>query len=132
MCRSSLRESLPKSLPGRERHPRSAARCACYAETMSVKLQILYRVAAVLMLLLTGAELVACEMIAPDRCESFGFPADNPNSTGDDNCICCCTHILIAEPVSLKACAEVVAIAEYPALAPPESEPPSIYHPPRA
>ena len=99
---------------------------------MGARLQILYRVAALLMLLLTGAELVACEMIAPDRCESFGFPSDNPNSTGDDNCICCCTHILIAQPVSLKACAAVIAMADDPVLAPPESEPLSIDHPPRA
>ncbi len=93
----------------------------------------MYRVAAMLMLLLTGAELAACEMIAPGRCESFGFPSDNPNSTGDNNCICCCTHILIAQPVFLEACAEVVASADYyPALAPSESEALSIFHPPRA
>lgn len=93
--------------------------------------RILFRVAAVILLLLTGAELFACEIIAPDRCESFGFPSDNPNSTGDDNCICCCTHILMTEPISLGACVEAVSFVDPPAPAPPESDPLSIYHPPK-
>lgn len=91
-----------------------------------------FRVAAVILLLLTGAELFACEVIAPDRCESFGFPSNDPNSLGDDNCICCCTHILMAEPISLAACAEGVSFVDPPAPAAPESDPLSIYHPPKA
>ncbi|MBY0507307.1 MAG: hypothetical protein K2X03_25555 [Bryobacteraceae bacterium] len=87
---------------------------------------------AVFLLLLTGVELFACEIIAPDRCDSFGFPSDNPNSTGDDNCICCCTHIMIAEPMTLSACGEAVAIVDLTVPVAPESEPLSIYHPPKA
>jgi hypothetical protein len=86
----------------------------------------------VFLLLLTSAELFACELMAPDRCESFGFPQDNGSSTTDDNCICCCTHILIAEPIALEACSETVAVVDAPTPVPPESEPLSIYHPPKA
>ena len=91
-----------------------------------------FRVAAIIVLLLTGAELFACEVIAPDRCESFGFPSGNPNSLGDDNCICCCTHILVAEPISLAAGVEAVGFVTPPAPAASESDPLSIYHPPKA
>lgn len=99
---------------------------------MNRRFRVLFRLAAIFLLLVTGAELFACEMIAPDRCESFGFPSDNSNSTGDDNCICCCTHILIAEPITLDACGEATLALEVPAIAPPDSEPLSIYHPPKA
>ena len=107
-------------------------RLAWYFTIMGSKLQFRFRFAAVLLLLLTGAELFACEIIAPDRCESFGFPSDNPNSASDDNCICCCAHILIAPPITLGACVEAVAIPDSPTPAPPESEPLSVYHPPKA
>jgi hypothetical protein len=97
------------------------------------RFQALFRLTAVTLLLLTGAEIFACEMIAPERCESFGFPSDNQTpSGGDDNCICCCTHILMAQPMTLEACAEAVAIIEESAPAPPASEPLSIYRPPKA
>lgn len=92
----------------------------------------MFRAVAVILLLLTGAELFACEVIAPDRCESFGFPSSDPNSLGDDNCICCCTHILIAQPITLEACAGAIAMVDDLAPVVPESEPLSIYHPPRA
>lgn len=91
--------------------------------------------AAVLLLLITGAELFACELIAPGQCESFGFPSDNSNPanpSNDDNCICCCTHILITEPVTLEACGEAALALEAPTVAAPESEPLSVYHPPKA
>jgi hypothetical protein len=99
------------------------------------RFRALFRVAAVVLLLITGAELFACEMIAPDQCESFGFPSDNPsptNPTNDDNCICCCTHILITEPFTLEACGEAALALEAQTVAPPESEPLSVYRPPKA
>lgn len=99
---------------------------------MSLRFRVLFRVVAVFLLLLTSAELFACELMAPDQCESFGFPSDNPRPSGDDNCICCCTHILIAEPITLEACGEAVAMVHMVTPAPPDSEPLSIYHPPKA
>jgi hypothetical protein len=32
----------------------------------------IFRLMAILLLLVTGAEVFACEMIEPDQCESFG------------------------------------------------------------
>lgn len=97
---------------------------------MNQQFRVVARVAAVLLLMLTGAELFACEMIAPDRCASFGFPSDDSNSTSEDNCMCCSTHIVVAEPISLDACVEAVGFVSPAAPAPPESDPLSIYHPP--
>ena len=131
LCHSKYGESSPKRLHGASIRC-SFLRLACYSTSMGVRLQFRFRFAAVLLLLLTGAELFACEIIAPDRCESFGFPSDNPDSAGDDNCICCCAHILIASPIILGACGEAVAISDSPTPAPPESEPLSVYHPPKA
>lgn len=99
---------------------------------MNRRFQVLFRAAAVILLLVTGAELFACELMAPDSCESFGFPSNDSVPSTDDNCICCCTHILIAEPIVLKASGEAVAIPDASAPATPESVPLSIYHPPKA
>jgi hypothetical protein len=89
-------------------------------------------VAAVILLLITGAELFACELMAPDSCESFGFPSKDSIPSANDNCICCCTHILVAEPLVLEASGEAVAIPDAAPPITPESDPLSIYHPPKA
>lgn len=99
---------------------------------MDLRFPALFRLAAIILLLSTGAELFACELMAPDNCESFGFPSNNTIPSADDNCICCCTHILIGEPLILETNGEAVAIPDVIAPATPESDPLSIYHPPKA
>jgi len=89
------------------------------------------RLAAAFLLLLTGAELFACEMIAPQSCESFGLPETEPGGSADDNCICCCTHVLIAVPIPLLPQAERVFDVIAPVAPKPEHRSFSIYHPPR-
>ena len=51
------------------------------------------RVIALCLLMLTGFELVACEMLPGSICELNGSPLDAPQS-GDDNCLCCCFHVI--------------------------------------
>lgn len=93
----------------------------------------IFRLAAVLLLLLTGAELFACEVLAPEQCESFGLPGENrqPQEV-DDNCICCCSHILIVDlsprPVELGLVGTLEAEAPRAVV----QAPASIYHPPKA
>lgn len=103
-----------------------------YFEGVSASLQLLFRVAAILLLLVTGAELFACEMLAPEQCESFGLPADNGGAQLDDNCICCCNHILVAQPVTLMPSHQTVVHLEFLQPASPQVRPSTVYHPPKS
>lgn len=89
----------------------------------------IFRLAALTLLLLTGAELFACEMIDPQNCESFGFPKSG--AVGSDNCICCCTHVVVVIPTPLFPIAERVTNVMTPVAPKPERKSFSIYHPPR-
>lgn len=91
----------------------------------------IFRVAATVLLLLTGVELFACEMIGPEQCESFGFPTESGDSEADDNCICCCTHIVVLSPFVLTASGERATMVSPGELRKPERLSSSIYHPPR-
>lgn len=103
-----------------------------YFESVSSSLQLLFRLAAILLLLVTGAELFACEMLAPEQCESFGFPSDNDAAQLNDNCICCCNHILVAQPVTLTPSHQTVVHVEFLQPAAPQVRPATVYHPPKA
>lgn len=87
----------------------------------------IFRLAALILLLLTGAELFACEMIDPQNCESFGFPT----SAGGDNCICCCTHVVVPDMMVLLPIAERVTSVMGSVAPKPKHKSFSIYHPPR-
>lgn len=92
----------------------------------------IFRLAALTLLLFTGVDLFACEMIAPQNCEEFGYPQSGTDRSSSDNCICCCTHIVIAIPAPIFALAE--RMEDVTPLAVPKSESTAfpIYHPPRA
>lgn len=91
----------------------------------------IFRLAAVALLLLTGAELFACEILTPDNCESFGFPGGGSPEKPDDGCICCCTHIVVVSPMTLTPRAERVSTVVLVELWTPTRESSAIYHPPR-
>jgi hypothetical protein len=102
-----------------------------YFEGVSASLQHLFRLAAVMLLCVTGAELYACEILAPQECESFGYPTDSGGSAADDNCICCCAHIIVAQPLELKPSNDVVLLLETPDPAFPQNRTLTFYRPPR-
>jgi hypothetical protein len=86
----------------------------------------LVRFAAVLMLLLIGAGLVACEIVSPASCElAGGAPSDG------DACLCCCYHVIAEVPISFDPGVEAVALAEPPAPHSASVATPDIYHPPK-
>lgn len=91
----------------------------------------IFRVAAVVMLLLTGVELIACEVLSPTTCEISGAPDDQKPGSGDA-CLCCCFHIVIATPIVFETALEVAALDPPWAVQVPSIESASIYHPPRA
>jgi len=57
----------------------------------------LFRIAAVLLLLIAGAEVYACDI--SDACVT-GFPRQSSQQPNDcdqplgDNCLCCCHHVV--------------------------------------
>jgi hypothetical protein len=90
----------------------------------------IFRVAALVMLLLTGVELFACEMMFPNGCESQEDHGSQQNQP-DHYCLCCCTHVVPITPVPLDQRQTIV-----PGFIPleagrPETRPSRIYHPPR-
>jgi hypothetical protein len=81
--------------------------------------------------MLTGFELFACEMAPGSVCELSGSPLDLPQE-GDDNCLCCCFHIILIcadPPAELSA---FVYVDSLPEPQPPFRAVPSIELPPRA
>ena len=92
----------------------------------------IFRIVAALLLLLTGVELCACEMLSPGQCESFGVAQGPDSRQADDSCICCCPHVIIAQPVMLHTSAGNVTILAPMAPPPVEKQSFGIYHPPKA
>lgn len=90
------------------------------------------RLVAVFLLLLTSAELYACEVLAPEQCESFGYPQDGSPQRSDDNCICCCSHVMVVQPMLLDASVLVITSLDPTEHRQVERQPSSIYHPPKA
>ena len=91
----------------------------------------MFRLAAVILLLLTGIELFACEMIDPQNCESFGIPHSDGAGAAEDNCLCCCTHVVVVTPAPLSPVAERIAGVSTPMASKPQYQSSSIYHPPK-
>ena len=90
----------------------------------------IFRVAALVMLLLTGVELFACEMMFPNGCEPQGEHGSQQNQP-DDCCLCCCMHVVAVQPVRMDWHETVVAALAAPEPGTPETRPSRIYHPPR-
>lgn len=82
------------------------------------------------MLLLTGVELFACEMMFPNGCENQGEHGSQQNQP-DDCCLCCCMHVVPVKPNSLGQSQTTIAGLVTPEPGRPESRPSDIYHPPR-
>ena len=85
----------------------------------------LFRFVAVLLLLLLGAELFACESTAD------GCGTGTSQGQVDDGCLCCCAHVVIVSPTPLMPYAEQVGIVVVGELQEPLLGSSAIYHPPR-
>jgi hypothetical protein len=87
---------------------------------------------ALCLLAVTGVELFACEILPGSICELAGSPLEEAPESGDDNCLCCCFHVI-------PAVAQAPGVAMGPACGTTESERrgpmrtiPSLELPPRA
>lgn len=88
--------------------------------------------AAFLLLLVMGGDVIACEFLSPGHFESFRVPGNDMRlHQSHDHCICCCTHIVAAVPIVLPEPAgsvdTVIAAEPYA----PMQALACVYHPPR-
>lgn len=91
----------------------------------------IFRIAAVVILLLAGMELIACEVLCPSTCEISGAQSDQTSDSGDA-CLCCCFHVVLKARVVFEPTEETVALNTLPPIPFSSFESASIYHPPKA
>jgi len=89
-----------------------------------------FRFAALLLLSLTSVELLACEVLNPSGCESYGVPGSQ-QAQDDDNCLCCCFHIVVERPIHLDHQDLLLRGWVEPDTSRPRTQSSCIYHPPR-
>jgi hypothetical protein len=92
---------------------------------------IIFRIAALAVLLLAGVELIACEALSPAACEISGTLSDRGSDSGDA-CLCCCFHIVVRTPLVFGPAEDAVVVQPLPSIPFSSFESTAIYHPPRA
>ncbi len=91
----------------------------------------LFRLVAIALLLVTGAELFACEIFEPQFCESFGSSGSTNDAPAGDKCLCCCAHVVVIAPLAISPIEEGISVL-FPLEPPkPQCKSFSIYHPPK-
>jgi hypothetical protein len=91
---------------------------------------LLFRIAAVIILLITGVELVTCEVVNPAACEIAGAQGSQTPDSGDA-CLCCCAHVVVNAPITFEPLEKTVALVTVAAVPLHSLESASIYHPPK-
>jgi hypothetical protein len=91
----------------------------------------LFRIAAIAILLLTGAEMVTCELLSPFACELSGGPSTGDRDQ-DDACVCCCFHVVVRTPFALDPGERAELLAPGPPVLLSSFDSSPIYHPPKA
>lgn len=90
------------------------------------------RLMAFLLLFVMGGDAVACEFLSHDHFESFRVPSDDMrHHQSHDHCICCCTHVVVAAPITVPEPTGLVELLAYIEPGRAMRTPASIYHPPR-
>lgn len=90
---------------------------------------------ALALLLLTGFEVLACDMVSPSYCKlsapKHGTDSSQEDGSGD-SCLCCCTHYVAPLHINLVQFAVVGVPPVVVSATTPLPEPARILHPPRA
>ena len=94
------------------------------------------RLVALLLVLMAGVEVFACDLVSPGFCKVSSTTAgsgqtSNPSSS-DDNCLCCCLHYVAPPPMMLTVLGIVGTTVAVPARSLPVSPSFIVYHPPRS
>jgi hypothetical protein len=92
------------------------------------------RVVTLILLLLTGTEIFACDANASHECLFSSHPThDSDDDCLGDGCLCCCAHIVIVQPMIPLAPLGLVDEATTVSDSRTPDDPPSrIEHPPRS
>jgi hypothetical protein len=69
---------------------------------VTVQRTLLVRIAALLLLLIAGAELYACDIADACTAASLRDSGQGCDDPGGDNCICCCHHVVPVTVVALE------------------------------
>ena len=90
------------------------------------------RMVALLLLLFAAVDLFAIDVFAPSLCA----PATTNESTSpvgdEDDCFCCCGHIVVSTAVQVVPVAAYSSDEPVPAVNPASADRNCIYRPPRA
>ena len=95
-----------------------------------------WRMVALLVVLLAAGEIFACQWISPDSCIFFAHnhsDGDSDKECSGDGCLCCCAHIVVVAPVQpLAALGYISRAVPSEEIQTPEFPPIGIEHPPRS
>jgi len=89
---------------------------------------------AMSLLLFMAAQVVACDILHSDNCYiSSQSPNPDRNSGGDsgDNCVCCCQHVAVTQPLVFQLRETIVPALSKDIIQQPLVVPSYIDHPPR-
>jgi hypothetical protein len=75
---------------------------------VSVQRATLFRIAAILLLLIAGAGVYACDLADACVASPSGQSSDCDQPSGD-NCLCCCHHVIPATTIALQTAEYVCA-----------------------
>jgi len=85
--------------------------------------------AALLLLSAAAYDLLGVDFLSPALCAGSSDNAAKPYP--DDDCFCCCAHVVLISPASVEPI-WVYSLAEStPSVCAANAEPTPIYHPPR-
>lgn len=88
------------------------------------------RMVALLLLLFAAVDLLAIDLFAPALCDTTSTGAST-NPVDDDDCFCCCGHIVVSTPFQVLPVTAYSSDEPTPVVTPVSADRGCIYHPPR-
>ena len=88
--------------------------------------------AALVLLLAAGTDLLAIDYLLPAACGGTSSPLSPSDNSPDDDCFCCCLHVVPSVPVSLEPSALLCDTVFLPDTFLRSLHRFSVYHPPKA
>jgi hypothetical protein len=89
---------------------------------------------AMSLLLFMAAQVVACDILHSDNCYISSHSPNPDRNSGDasgENCLCCCQHVAVTQPLVFEPRETIVAALSEEMIQQPLVAPSRIYHPPR-
>lgn len=89
---------------------------------------------AMFLLLFMAAEVVACDILHSDNCYISSQSPNPDRNSGDasgDNCVCCCQHVAVTQPLDVEPQEIIVQSPPEEMAQQPLVVPSYIDHPPR-